>query len=67
MAECQECGEEYSDRRAALGYDICLNCGEQVAHQQALEKAKRVAPAYNKGGYQYITSETDVDTLGKKV
>lgn len=29
-------------------------------------KASRVAPAYSKGGYQYITPETDVTDLGKK-
>lgn len=30
-------------------------------------KAKRVAPAFNKGAIQYITDGTDPATLGKKV
>jgi len=30
-------------------------------------KAKRVAPAYNKGAIQYITDETDPTTLGRKI
>lgn len=28
MAICIDCEEEYSDKRASLGYDTCLECGE---------------------------------------
>jgi hypothetical protein len=31
-----------------------------------LEKAARTAPAYNKGGYQYITDGADLSDVGKK-
>lgn len=31
MAECVKCGEEYSDKRLALGYLICLDCGDRDA------------------------------------
>ena len=31
MAECISCGAEYSDKRLALGYDTCLDCGEMEA------------------------------------
>lgn len=31
------------------------------------EKAKRVAPAYNKGATQYITDGTDAKYLGRKI
>ncbi len=31
MAECIECGQEYSDRRLALGYHTCLECGDRSA------------------------------------
>ena len=31
MAECISCGEEYSDKRLALGYETCLICGENEA------------------------------------
>ena len=51
MAVCIECGDEYSDRRKALGYNTCLECGDAIATQQILHKAKCTAPAYNKGGY----------------
>jgi len=66
MAECIECGEEFSDKRADLGYEICLDCGSKVAYEQAKIKAKRVGLNYNKGQYQYITDGTDLSELGKK-
>ena len=31
MAECINCEEEYNDKRLALGYQTCLNCGEYEA------------------------------------
>lgn len=66
MAECVDCGDEYSDKRADLGYDTCLNCGAQQAYKQAQAKAKRVGLNYNKGQYQYITDGADLSELGKK-
>ena len=67
MAECTTCGEEFSDKRKALGYEICLDCGHDVAYKQAVEKSKRVGPLFNKGGLQYITDDEDLTTVGKKV
>lgn len=41
---------------------------ESAATVKAIEeKAKRVAPAYNKGAVQYITDETDAKYLGRKI
>jgi hypothetical protein len=41
MATCNRCGEEFSDKRKALGYDICLDCGEEQARALAeLKKEK---------------------------
>lgn len=34
--------------------------------KEILAKAKRLAPAYSKGAYQYITPGSDVMDLGKK-
>jgi hypothetical protein len=48
MATCKTCGEEYSDKRLALGYRTCLKHAEPV-------KLFTVAPAYNKGAYQLIS------------
>lgn len=39
---------------------------EERAIDQALQTAKSVAPAYNKGGYQLI-SKSDLHSVGKKI
>ena len=31
MAFCINCEEEYNDKRLALGYETCLDCGELEA------------------------------------
>lgn len=31
MADCITCEEEYSDKRLELGYNTCLNCGQEAA------------------------------------
>ena len=43
-----------------------MQAREQTALEQARQKAKQVAPAYSKGGYQYITPGSDITELGKK-
>jgi hypothetical protein len=65
MAICK-CGTEYLDKRKALGYETCLDCGEQEAQELVEQKKERIAPAYNKGAYQYITSTAMVMDVGKK-
>ena len=67
MAVCVECGEGYPEARKDLGYNTCLECGEEIAHEQAVEKSKRVGLNYNKGQYQYITNGTNLEEMGKKV
>ncbi len=42
MAECIECGEEYADKRAELGYKTCLVCGEADARVIAQVRAQTV-------------------------
>ena len=64
MAICIECDEEYSDRRKALGYRTCLDCG-QDAEKEILRKARCTAPAYNKGGYMYISSVNMAKDVGR--
>ena len=65
MAICVECDDEYSDRRKTLGYNICLECGHQTAEREILFKASCTAPAYNKGGYMYVTSAKMAKDLGR--
>lgn len=40
---------------------------EAEAQKEIERKKLRVAPLWNKGGYMYITDETDPTTLGRKV
>ena len=54
---CIVCGEEFSEKRAALGYETCLRHGET-------EREFTIAPAYNKGAYQVI-SRQNVKDIGR--
>ena len=62
--DCNLCDEPINNGRVALGYVTCLDCGEAIALQLAEKRKKQVAPAYNKGAYQYITLN-DTKTIGK--
>ena len=65
MFKCSSCKEvSISRERYALGYTTCLECGEEFAQRLATSRKKQVAPAYNKGAYQYITS-SDLKTIGR--
>lgn len=52
MSSCIECGDEVSAGRSALGYKVCLVCGEAEARQIK----HCIAIPYNKGAYQYISN-----------
>lgn len=39
---------------------------EKAAQKEIERKKRRTAPLYNKGGYQYVTDETDLSDLGRK-
>lgn len=65
MATCKECGNRYEDKRAKLGYETCLECGEEEAQMELQNKRKRIAILYNKGPYMLL-SERDLIGLGKK-
>ena len=67
MAECINCDNEYSDKRAMLGYKTCTSCGEFEAISIARNRRKRLAPLFNKGAYQYITNEQDLKCVGRKI
>lgn len=65
MAICRECEEEFSDKRFALGYDTCLECGGEIAKKKTEWRKKSVAPAYNKGNYVLITNKEDLKSIYK--
>ena len=39
----------------------------EETQQAILAKSKRIAPMFNKGADQYITEESDLTTLGRKI
>jgi hypothetical protein len=55
-----------SDWKNAYEDDPQMAAREQAAIQDARAKSKRIAPAYNKGAYQYITLESNLSDIGKK-
>lgn len=65
MSECTNCGEEFPEARAKLGYSTCLECGELEAQEEKNRKALCSAPLYNKGGYGYIANKRDAMDAGK--
>lgn len=66
QAFCEYCGAEYNPKRLELGYRICLECGEAESKKEADRRKSQVAPLYNKGGYQYITSVDQAKDIGRK-
>lgn len=65
--ECIKCGNQYSPKRAQLGYRTCLTCGEQYSKIEMRRKSMCTAPLYNKSAYQYITPGNDLKSMGRKV
>ena len=59
------CTEEISKERYSLGYRTCIRCGEALAALEATRRKKCVAPLYNKGAYQYISTLDQVEDIGK--
>ena len=63
--DCIKCGlEEVDPRRIALGYKTCPTCGEAAARQESQSRKGRIAIAFPKGAYQYITDDMDLENLG---
>ena len=62
--ECRECGETYPARRHALGYRICLDCGDAEA---ARARASWTVCPLPKQGYTRITRKEDLLHLNQKV
>ena len=61
---CSMCRCKIPTQRSRLGYSTCFECGELAAQKLANQRKKQVAPAYNKGAYQYITLN-DTKTIGR--
>ena len=62
---CIKCGlEEVESGRLALGFKTCPTCGEAAAREEAERRKGRIAIAFPKGAYQYITDTMDLENLG---
>jgi hypothetical protein len=48
------------------GIMVNLHKEKPEVQKAILDKAKRTAPAYSKGAYQYITPDQDLSDLGRK-
>lgn len=62
--ECIGCGEYYSVRRARLGYNVCLDCGDYQATEQ---RASWCTVPLPKQGYTLVTRKEDLLHLNQKV
>jgi hypothetical protein len=61
FVECRECGDEYSIERWALGYRVCLFCGEEAARSE--RESWCVVMEYGKGHYSFVTADAARRTL----
>jgi hypothetical protein len=53
MPYCR-CGNEFSEARARLGFDCCLECGGAKAAAEAASRAHMIVPISHKSGYTYL-------------
>jgi len=60
MIECH-CGDDIDPRRVALGYRVCLPCGERNARIE--RQSWTVVQEYTKGNYQLVTASAAYVTL----
>lgn len=56
MPYCR-CGNEFSEARARLGFDCCLECGGKDAAVEIARRAQMIAPISHKSGYTYLGSD----------
>lgn len=63
---CVYCPNPVHPKRVEAGYKTCKPCGAREAEKERQRKLKCSAPAYNKGGYQYVTSPQMARDVGKK-
>lgn len=61
--ECRACGEDYPARRAALGYETCMDCGETEAVE--MRTSWCIAPAAHKGHLTLVTNPNHLKHTNK--
>lgn len=58
---CKLCGEEFASARFKLGITLCLDCGDELAH----ERKFTVVPM-NKSNYMLVTDHDILKQLNPK-
>lgn len=59
--DCECCGDDVHSERWALGYRVCLSCGELQA--QEARESWTIVQEYGKGCYQFVTATAAPLTL----
>ena len=63
IPQCKLCGDTYNAERLAIGYAVCLDCGDEIADE--VNKRRTVAPMH-KSNYMLITNRDDLIGLNNK-
>jgi len=61
--QCKLCGDVYDSKRLALGYAVCCECGDEIAHK--LNTKRTIAPLH-KSNYILVTNLDDLKGLNNK-
>jgi hypothetical protein len=61
VSTCRACGDVISDGRYALGYRVCLLCGDDIA-----KAVKHCIAPLHKSNYMLITNRQDLAGLNNK-
>ena len=63
MAICIKCEEEYNDKRLALGYRTCLDCGgrdaNRIVRARTAEVLKSMTPNHYEGKPEDLFDKAD--------
>ena len=63
MTHCVRCGDDINPKRVALGYRVCILCGEEAAREE--RTAWTVVPMH-KSNYVLLTSREDLKGINNK-
>jgi ribosomal protein L37AE/L43A len=59
--QCKLCGNTYNAERLAIGYAICMSCGDELA-----SKVVRTVAPMHKSNYVLVTNRADLVGLNNK-
>jgi ribosomal protein L37AE/L43A len=59
--QCKLCGNTYNAERLAIGYAICMSCGDELAN-----KVVRTVAPMHKSNYVLVTNRADLVGLNNQ-